>query len=115
MKKWQIYTIIALLFSTVGLPETAPYADEIEELKKKLQFLEAKKEMTTKLDSMQSNIDGLRGEIDAFQKQLDDMRVQYDLKVSTPSKPALQKQTQSPNKDDDFESLMVSLSKKDRQ
>jgi len=114
MKKWQTYSIIALLVSSVGLSETASHADEIEDLKKKLQFLEAQKEIVTKLDSMQLNIDGLRGKIDAFQKQLHDIRVQYDIKVSTPSKPAPQEEAQSASKKVNFEWIMDSLSKEKR-
>ena len=83
MNRWQIFSIIALFVASIGLSATASHADEIGDLKKRLKFLEAQKEIVKKLDSMQSNIDGLRGKIDGFQKQLDDFRVQYDLKAST--------------------------------
>lgn len=104
MKVWQIFSIITLFVASIGLLATASHAGEIADLEKRLKFLKSQKEIIKKLDDMQSNID-------SFQKQLNDFRVKYDLKES-PSKPALQKQTQSANKDGDFESLMVSLSKK---
>ena len=114
MKRWHIFSIIALFVASIGLSATASHADEIGDLKKRLKFLEAQKEIVKKLDSMQSNINGLRGKIDGFQKQLDDFRAHYGLKSSTPSKPAPQKQTQSASKEINFEWIMDSLSKEKR-
>ena len=82
MKTPQIVSIIVLFIISLGLSGTASQAGEIDDLRKRLLFLEAQKEIVKKLDSMQSNIDGLRGTIDGFQKELDDFRVQYDLKAS---------------------------------
>ena len=82
MKTPQIVSIIVLFIISLGLSGTASQAGEIDDLRKRLLFLEAQKEIVSKLDSMQSNIDGLRGTIDGFQKELDDFRVQYDLKAS---------------------------------
>ena len=83
MKRWQIISIIGLFVASIGLSATASHADEIEELKKRLKFLEAQKEIVKKLDNMQITIDSLRGKIDSFQNELDGFRVRYDLKTST--------------------------------
>jgi len=83
MKTPQIVSIIVLFIISLGLSGTVSQAGEIDDLKKRLLFLEAQKEIVSKLDSMQSNIDGLREKVDGFQNVLDDFRVQYDLKAST--------------------------------
>lgn len=77
------FLIMLPLFSIMFIA-TAPHASEIDELKARLKFLEAQKEIIDKLDGMQSNIDGLRGKIDGLQKELDGLRVQFDLKSSKP-------------------------------
>ena len=82
MKTPQVLLIIILFIVSLGLSGTASQADEIDDLKKRLLFLESQKEIINKLDGMQLNIDGLRGKVDGFQKELDDIRVQYDLKAS---------------------------------
>ena len=83
MKLPLILSIIVLLIVSLGLSGTESQAGEIDDLKKRLLFLQSQKEIVKKLDGMQSNIDGLRGKVDGFQKELDDFRVQYDLKTST--------------------------------
>ena len=75
MKILQIILGAVLIVFTFGLSASVSQADEIEELKKRLKFLEAQKEIVKKLDSMQLKIDG-------FQKEIDNFRVQYDLKTS---------------------------------
>ena len=82
MKLPLILSIIVLLIVSLGLSGTESQAGEIDDLKKRLLFLQSQKEIVKKLDGMQSNIDGLRGKVDGFQKELDDFRVQYDLKSS---------------------------------
>jgi len=82
MKISQISSLIFLFIISLGLSGTASHAGEIDDLKKRLLFLEAQKEIVKKLDGMQSNIDGLREKVDGFQNVLDDFRVQYDLKLS---------------------------------
>jgi hypothetical protein len=82
MKTPQVLLFIILFIVSLGLSGTASQADEIDDLKKRLLFLESQKEIINKLDGMQLNIDGLRGKVDGFQKELDDIRVQYDLKAS---------------------------------
>jgi hypothetical protein len=83
MKSPLILSIIVIFIISLGLSGTVSQAGEIDDLKKRLLFLESQKEIVKKLDGMQSNIDGLRGKVDGFQKELDDFRVQYDLKAST--------------------------------
>ena len=79
------------------------YADEIEALKRKLEYLEQRQLLIIKLKILQQ-------EIDALDEKFSDLANSK----KTPSKPTPQKQTESASKEINFEWSMGSLSKETR-